>query len=266
MNRILTLTTDFGVSDGYVAAMKGAVLTCLPDAQIVDITHQVPPQDIVAGAFAMYCACRFFPAGTVHVGVIDPGVGGDRRGIVVETEHFAYIGPDNGLFSWVYAHEAVRRIVAIENAALMRPQVSSTFHGRDVFAPVGARLLTGVPCDAVGPEIDDPITCDLWGVEEEGDVLIGRVVSVDHFGNAISMITRARIDEKFPDGAFEIALGETRFDRIDQTYASVAEGRALALYGSLDTLEIAVRGGSASRVLGIERGDEIRVRARSELG
>lgn len=136
MTQILTLTTDFGLSDGYVAAMKGVVLTCLPDAQIVDITHQVPAQDIVAGAFAMRCACGFFSAGAVHVGVIDPGVGSDRRGIVVETEHFVYVGPDNGLFSWVYAQESVRRIVAIENAALMRPQVSSTFHGRDVFALV----------------------------------------------------------------------------------------------------------------------------------
>ena len=264
MTRILTLTTDFGLSDGYVAAMKGVVLTCLPDAQIVDITHRVPAQDIGAGAFAMRCACGFFPPGTVHIGVIDPGVGSDRRGIVVETEHFVYVGPDNGLFSWVYAREPVRRIVAIENAALMRPQVSSTFHGRDVFALVGARLLMGVPCGEVGPEIDDPVTCDLWRVKEEIDALIGRVVSVDHFGNAISMISRARIDEKFPDGNFEIAVGKTGFDRIDQTYASVAEGRALALYGSLDTLEIAIRGGSASRMLGIKRGDEIRVQGRRE--
>ena len=266
MTQILTLTTDFGLSDGYVAAMKGVVLTCLPDAQVVDITHQVPAQDIVAGAFAMRCACGFFPAGTVHVGVIDPGVGSDRRGIAVETEHFVYVGPDNGVFSWVYAQESVRRIVAIENATLMRPQVSSTFHGRDVFALVGAHLLTGVPCGEVGSEIDDPVTCDLWRVEEERDALIGQVVSVDHFGNAISMISRARIDEKFPDGNFEIVAGKTGFDRIDQTYASVAEGRALALYGSLDTLEIAVRGGSASRVLGIKRGDEIRVQGRSEMG
>ncbi|MCE2431770.1 MAG: SAM-dependent chlorinase/fluorinase [Candidatus Latescibacteria bacterium] len=247
---ILTLTTDFGISDGYVAAMKGVVLTCAPDARIVDITHQVPPQDIAAGAFAMYCACPFFPKGSVHIGVVDPG-------IVVETERFVYVGPDNGLFSPVYEREIVRRIVAIENTALMRPQVSSTFHGRDVFALVGAHLLRGVSCEEVGTEIEDPVICDLWGVEERADALVGRVVCVDHFGNAISMIARAQIDAKYPGGDFEIIIGKTRFDQICQTYSQVKEGEALALYGSLDTLEIAVCGGSAGRTLGVERGDEI---------
>ena len=257
MSRILTLTTDFSISDGYVGAMKGVVLACAPDARIVDITHQVPPQDVAAGAFAMYCACPFFSEGSVHVGVVDPGVGSDRRGIVVETERFAYVGPDNGLFSAVYEREVVRRIVAIENAALMRPQVSSTFHGRDVFAQVGAHLLKGVSCDEVGPEIEDPVTCDLWGVKERDDALVGRVVCVDHFGNAISMIARSQIDAKYPDGDFEIGIGKTRFDRICKTYSEVEEGDALALYGSLDTLEIAVCGGSAGRTLGVKRGDEI---------
>ena len=257
MSRILTLTTDFGISDGYVAAMKGVVLSCMPEARIVDITHQVPPQDIAAGAFAMYSACPFFSEGSVHVGVVDPGVGSDRRGIVVETEQFLYVGPDNGLFSPVYEREVVQRIVAIENAALMRSQVSSTFHGRDVFAQVGAHLLKGVSCDEVGPEIEVPVTCNLWGVEERTDALVGRVVCVDHFGNAISMIARSQIDAKCPDGDFEIIIGKTRFDRICQTYSQVEKGEALTLYGSLDTLEIAVCGGSASRTLGIKRGDEI---------
>ena len=257
MRRILTLTTDFGISDGYVAAMKGVVLSCMPEARIVDITHQVPPQDVAAGAFAMYSACSFFPEGSVHVGVVDPGVGSDRRGIVVETEQFVYVGPDNGLFSPIYEREIVRRIVAIENAALMRPVVSSTFHGRDVFAQVGAHLLKGVSCDEVGPEIEVPVTCNLWGVEERDDALVGRVVCVDHFGNAISMIARSQIDAKYPDGNFEIIIGEIRFDRICQTYSQVEKGKTLALYGSLDTLEIAVCGGSASRTLGVKRGDEI---------
>ncbi len=267
MSRILTLTTDFGISDGYVAAMKGVVLTCVPDAQIVDITHQVPPQDIAAGAFAMYGACPFFPEGSVHVGVVDPGVGSDRRGIVVETGQFLYVGPDNGLFSPVYEREKVWRIVAIENEALMRPQVSSTFHGRDVFAQVGAHLLRGISCGEIGPEIEDPVTCDLWGVEEHADALVGRVVCVDHFGNAISMIARSQIDEKYPDGDFEIAIGKTRFDRICQTYSEVKEGKTLALYGSLDTLEVAVCGGSASQTLGIKRGDVICVcRSQDRIG
>ena len=257
MSRILTLTTDFGLSDGYVAAMKGVVLNCVPDAQIVDITHQVPSQDIAAGAFVMYSACPFFPEGSVHVGVVDPGVGSDRQGIVVETKQFVYVGPDNGLFSPVYEREVVQRIVAIENAALMRPQVSSTFHGRDVFALVGAYLLKGVSCNEVGPEIEDPVTCDLWDVEERADALVGRVVCVDHFGNAISMIARSQIDAKYPDGDFEIIIGKTRFDRICQTYSEVKEGEALTLYGSLDTLEIAVCEGSAGEMLGVKRGDEI---------
>ena len=154
------------------------------------------------------CIARvlFFRRVAYTLGWLIPGVGSDRRGIVVETERFAYVGPDNGLFSAVYEREVVRRIVAIENAALMRPQVSSTFHGRDVFAQVGAHLLKGVSCDEVGPEIEDPVTCDLWGVEERDDALVGRVVCVDHFGNAISMIARSQVDAKYPDGILRLAL------------------------------------------------------------
>ena len=257
MAQILTMTTDFGVSDGYVGAMKGVVYGISPQILVVDNTHLVPPQDIMAGAFAMYSACRYFPAGTVHVGVVDPGVGSDRRGIVVETDRFFYVGPDNGLFSAVYANEAVKRIVEIENKAFMLSTVSSTFHGRDIFAPVGAHLLQGVRCDDIGNEVMNPITHDLWAVKEENDCVTGKVVCVDHFGNVVTMISRSYIDASRP---FEVLAGDTRFDCVLETYAQVGFGESLVLYGSLDTIEIAVNGGSAAHALRLGRGDNIRVR------
>jgi S-adenosylmethionine hydrolase len=259
MSRILTLTTDFGIADGYVGAMKGVVYDIAPNSQVVDITHLVPPQDIAAGAFAMYSACRFFPEGTVHVGVVDPGVDSERRGIVVETQRFVFVGPDNGLFSPFYETEQIWRIVAIENPDFKRSVVSATFHGRDVFAPVGAHLLQGVSCDVVGQEIDDPVKLDLWSVVENAYELVGRVVNIDHFGNAVTMMSRTRISEALGDGQVQIVVGENHFEKICHTYAEVETGHSLVLYGSLDTLEISVSGGSAAKVHGIVRGDEVRV-------
>ena len=259
MNPIMTLTTDFGIVDGYVGAMKGAIYGIAPNIQVVDISHMVPPQDIATGAFVMYSACRFFPEGTVHVGVVDPGVGSDRRGIVVETDQFIFVGPDNGLFSPFYETAQIRRIVVIENPDFMRQVVSATFHGRDVFAPVGAHLLRGVSCDAVGQEIGNPVTLDLWSVVEKTDELIGQVVNIDHFGNAVTMMSRTRILKTLGDGQIHIVVGENHFEQISHTYAEVETGHSLALYGSLDTLEISVSGGSAAKAHGIERGDEVRV-------
>lgn len=259
MSQFLTLTTDFGIVDGYVGAMKGVIYDIAPAIQVVDITHQVPSQDIAAGAFAMCSACRFFPEGTVHIGVVDPGVGSERREIVVETTRFIFVGPDNGLFSPFYETEQIQRIVAIENPDFMRSEVSATFHGRDIFAPVGAHLLQDVLCEVIGQEIVDPVKLDLWSVVERPDGLVGRVVNIDHFGNAVTMISRSQILDAFGDGQVQIVVGENHFEQICHTYTGVETGHALVLYGSLDTLEISINGGSAAKVHGIKRGDEVRV-------
>ena len=154
---IVTLTTDFGLQDAYVGAMKGVILGIAPDVRLVDLSHQVPPQDIAAGAFVLFSAYRAFPAGTVHVAVVDPGVGSARRGVVIETPTYRFVGPDNGLFGPIYASEPIERVVEIQNRDLMRPEVSATFHGRDVFAPAAAHLCRGAPVDAFGPAVSDSL-------------------------------------------------------------------------------------------------------------
>ena len=252
---VITLTTDFGRRDGYVAAMKGAILSIAPDVSLVDVTHQVPPQDVAAGAYLLSCAYRYFPPGTVHLAVVDPGVGSARRAIVMESADHRFVGPDNGLFSAVFQRESTCNFVELRNAAYFRSAVSPTFHGRDIFGPVAAHLCNGVPPAELGPRIADPVRLDLWTVQERDNAVVGWIVHVDRFGNAISNLERGRVKH---EGA-RVRAGEITFDRICRTYADVPEGRALALYGSDHTLEIAINGGNAARNLGLRRGDRITV-------
>ncbi len=250
---VITLTTDFGLRDGYVAAMKGAILAVAPEVSLVDVSHQVPPQDVASGAYLLAGAYCYFPAGAVHLAVVDPGVGSARRGIVVETAGYRFVGPDNGLFSAVFQRESEWNAVEIRNAAYFRPEVSPTFHGRDIFGPVAAHLYNGVPPADLGPRIADPVRLDLWTVQEGDAGVIGRIVHVDHFGNAISNLEKRSVG----GGDVRVRVGECVFDGICHTYADVPEGEALVLYGSDDTLEVAVNGGNAARKLGLRRGDRI---------
>lgn len=250
---VITLTTDFGLRDGYVAAMKGVILSIAPDVSLVDVSHHVPPQDVASGAYLLAGAYRYFPAGAVHLAVVDPGVGSARRGIVVETADHRFVGPDNGLFSAVFQRESAWNAIEIRNAAYFRPEVSPTFHGRDIFGPVAAHLCNGVPPADLGPRIADPVRLDLWTVQERDNAVIGRIVHVDHFGNAISNLEIRRVGYE----GVRVRAGEFVYDRICRTYADVPEGRSLALYGSENTLEIAINGGNAARNLGLKRGDRI---------
>lgn len=252
---VITLTTDFGLHDGYVAAMKGAILAIAPDVPLVDVSHQVPPQDVASGAYVLYGAYRYFPAGTVHLAVVDPGVGSARRAIVVETADHRFVGPDNGLFSAVFQREPTSNVVEIRNSAYFRSAVSPTFHGRDIFGPVAAHIYNGVPPAELGPRIADPVRLDLWTVQERDNTLVGKIVHVDHFGNAISNLQKRRVgcDD------VRVRVGQCVFDGISRTYADVPEGGALVLYGSDDTLEVAINGGNAARKLGLSRGDRVTV-------
>ncbi len=259
MSGIVTLTTDFGLQDAYVGAMKGVILGIAPGARLVDLCHQIPSQDVAAGAFVLYSAYRCFPAGTVHVAVVDPGVGSARRGILVETPSYRFLGPDNGLFSPIYAAEQVERIVEVRNRDLALPEVSATFHGRDIFAPAVAHLCRGVPVDAFGPPVSDPVRLDLWAVAVEAGGVRGHIVHVDRFGNGITNLSRSQIEATAGDRPLRVEAAERMFDRLSRTYADVPEGEALVLYGSQDTLEISVNGGSAEETLGVQRGDGVRV-------
>lgn len=252
---VITLTTDFGLRDGYVAAMKGAILAIAPDVSLVDVSHQVPPQDVATGAYILSRAYRYFPVGTVHLAVVDPGVGSARRAIEVETTVHRFVGPDNGLFSAVLERESTWNAVEIRNAGYFRSEVSPTFHGRDVFGPVAAHLCNGVPPAELGPPVADPVRLNLWTVQECDNSVVGRIVHVDRFGNAISNLEKRRLG--YED--VRVYAGGFKFARICRTYADVPEGRALALYGSDNALEIAINGGNAARNLGLKRGDRITV-------
>jgi len=189
-NPLITLTTDFGLADGYVGTMKGVILSIVPDAHLVDITHEVTPQDVRRAAFVLYSVYRFFPSHAVHLVVVDPGVGGARRAIALRTAAGTFVGPDNGVFTYVLAREPVEELVELAAPRFRLPEVSHTFHGRDVFAPAAAHLATGIPLTALGPAISNPVTFPLPHLEITPGAIAGEVLHADRFGNAITSIGR----------------------------------------------------------------------------
>jgi len=187
---IVTLLTDFGTADYFVGAMKGALLSVNPRAQVVDITHEIPPQDIEAGAFTLLAAFEAFPAGTVHVAVVDPGVGSMRRAVVVEGGGHIFVGPDNGVFGHVYERVAPFRVFHVTNEKYFRPRVSETFHGRDVFAPVAGALAGGVRAEELGPSVEDFVRLPFARPSRDAEgALVASIIHVDRFGNCVTNIT-----------------------------------------------------------------------------
>jgi hypothetical protein len=251
--RIITLTTDFGIADWFVGSMKGVILGINPLAQVVDITHAIAAGDIRDGAFVLSEACRCFPRGTVHVVVVDPGVGSARRPILVETRDYFFIGPDNGVLSLALDHEQIVVMRQIENDAYFRQPVSRTFHGRDVFAPVAAHLTRGVPMAEFGPPVNE-VTRLIWPTPKvTGDIVHGEIVHIDRFGNGITNI-RGEILVGTNAPAMVTVRGVAQCP-VKQYYRETADGQALALVGSSGLIEIAVTNGSAAHVLGLRVGD-----------
>src|SRR5687767_8873684 len=193
---IITLLTDFGARDYFVGAMKGVILSLNPEATIVDITHEIPPQDIQAAAFNLLACYRDFPAGTIHVAVVDPGVGSDRRAILVKCANQFFIGPDNGLFSWIREREGKFSAWQITNEQFFRNPVSSTFHGRDVFAPVAAALSKGVAPAEVGPPLERIVMLAPLLPRATADAIEGFLIHIDRFGNCITNFTSEYISEE----------------------------------------------------------------------
>jgi hypothetical protein len=266
MQPLITLTTDFGTHDSYVGVMKGVMLSICPDVRLIDNTHHIAPQDISAAALAVQALTPYFPPHTVHLAVVDPGVGSERRPIAIETPQGRYVGPDNGVFGLVWAqardqhaHTAVRA-VRLDDPRFWRPEVSATFHGRDMFAPVAAHLASGTALDALGTLINDPITLPIHNpVLEAPAQVVGRIIYIDHFGNCISNIRAEHLAHLGPIEDLYVFV-PNRWLGIVQTYANVPPGAPLALLGSDGYLEVAVRNASASQRLGIALGSEIRVR------
>src|SRR5262245_34615765 len=258
---IVTFTTDFGSGDGYAGAMKGVVLSLAPAAQIVDITHGVPPMDVAAGAVALAQSAPLFPPGTIHIAVVDPGVGGERADILIEAGGSLFVGPDNGVLS--LAARPPRRIYRIDSSMFRRDPVSPTFHGRDVFAPTAGRLAAGAHAADAGPPIDAIVELSAPPLHKQGGVVEGQVIHIDSFGNLITSL---------PSELFEIAAGggpellievegsEGRFRPVfGRTFSDVPSGALIAYIGSGGQLEIARRDGSAAARVGAGRGTGVRV-------
>jgi S-adenosylmethionine hydrolase len=275
---LVTLTTDFGTADGYVGAMRGVILSIAPNAQLVDISHQIAPQNVRQAAYVLYTAYAFFSPHVVHLVVVDPGVGSSRRSIALRTPAGRFVGPDNGVFSYVMAREPVEAVVELTDPRYHLPSVSRTFHGRDIFAPAAAHLAAGVPITALGPPLRDPVTLPSPRLEIAPTRVAGEVLHTDRFGNVVTSIGSldwTGEDELVLSPAFGGVGGEkwrcVRFDArrtrvavskreiavVRRTYAEVERGQVLALVGSTGHLEIAVREGDAAQTLGLRPGDAV---------
>jgi len=254
LSGIITLITDFGIRDGYVGAMKGVILGINPQADIVDISHGVDRHDLLQAALILRNTCRYFPRGSIHVVVVDPGVGGGRKALLVETENFFFVGPDNGVLSLALEDEQPLRVVAIENSRYRLPGVSDTFHGRDIFAPAAAHCSLGVPARKFGTGVKTYQSVEFPQPKVLAEGLQGQIIVVDRFGNLISNISRHDMEEHFGTSPVSIQLGNTTISRISHSYQEAPQGRPLAIMGSWNLLEIAVNGGDARAVLGVERG------------
>jgi hypothetical protein len=254
--KFITLTTDFGPGDGYVGAVKGVILSLAPNVTLVDISHDVPRQNVRHGMRVLARSVPYFPKATIHVAVVDPGVGSARRGIVLQTELAVFVGPDNGLFT-PFLHERIA-CVALTNPATHRHPVSATFHGRDIFAPVAAYLARGTPLEELGPPVDDPISLPEPKPQHlPNGRLRAEVVNVDSFGNLITNVSAVEWRLMDQDGIRVVAGGLSIAVR--RTYADVAPGAVLALVGSDGYLEIAVREGNAATHLGLGVGSVVEV-------
>jgi hypothetical protein len=256
---VITLLTDFGLQDGYVACMKGVILEICPDAKLVDISHLIDPFNVRSAAFVLCSSYVYFPRGTIHLAVVDPGVGTERGAIAIRTAQGFFVGPDNGLFSLMLQKETFPEARRIDNGQFGRSPLSSTFHGRDLFAPVAAHIARGVPFEILGPPCDPAFV--EWGEPVIGDGEVkGEVIHIDRFGNAIINVMGVTLETLGPFGKWTISAGKTEIDSIEQTYGRVRAGEALALTGSSGFIEIAVNRGNAALELGLAQGTKVTFR------
>jgi len=263
---LITLLSDLGTADTYVGVMKAVILGICPVARIVDLCHEIAPQDIQQAAFLLDTAWGYCPAGSVHVTVVDPGVGSERRMLAVEAHDQQFVAPDNGVLTYVLAGARHYRAFSVERADYFLPEVSQTFHGRDIMAPVAARLALGLPIEALGPEITGPLVRFPISRPIVGDTgLVAHVVHVDRFGNLVTDLSEADLltwQRQVGASRFVILVGDSAVDEIRAAYAGAAPGELLAIFGSTGRLEIAVNMGSAAVCLGVGRGAIVMIEGR----
>lgn len=267
MNRIITLTTDFGLVDEYVGVMKGVILSICPDARIIDLSHAISPQDIRQAAFLIKASYAYFPANTLHVVVVDPGVGSGRRIILTCADGHLFLAPDNGVLTWLLQGPRFETAYEVSCQQLFLKQLSNTFHGRDIFAPVAAHLANGFLETKVGRELNRDELTVLSLPDAKFDkatrVLTGSIVSIDRFGNLLTNIHHDLLESIIPAGSYPgitITINNQTIRGLQPSYASVPKGSLLAIIGSRNYLEIAANQGNAAQILGAATNTEIRLR------
>jgi S-adenosylmethionine hydrolase len=257
---IITLLTDFGSQDYFVGAMKGVILSINRHALITDITHEIPPRDIEVAAFNLLAVYQDFPAGTIHVAVVDPGVGSTRKPVLIECGEQFFVGPDNGIFSWICEREGSSRVIHLTNEEFFRHPVSTTFHGRDIFAPVAAALSNGVAMTEFGEKLSEYVSLDPLTPTIAGDrTVAGRVIHIDRFGNCITNLTPVHFGADAAGSGAKLVINGRELTSFRQTFSEGAADRddLFCLLGSAGFVEIVARNSSATKVLNAERGHRV---------
>jgi S-adenosyl-L-methionine hydrolase (adenosine-forming) len=260
MRPVIALLSDFGARDHYAGTMKGVILGICPEATLVDITHDVAAHDVLEGALQLAAAYRYFPAGTVFLAVVDPGVGSARRGIAAEAGDYRFVAPDNGVLTEVLRETPPRRVVELSERRFARPTVTRTFEGRDRFAPAAAWLAKGTQLAALGRTVTDFQRLDIPIPEATATALCGVVLIVDRFGNLVTNIDRKTFEGFAKQGEFRISASGTPVGRMVSTYAEIPAGEVCALFGSSDHLELAANAVSAAERLGLSRHAVVEIR------
>ncbi len=257
---IVTLTTDFGLKDPYTAEMKAAILSISPTAVIIDITHEIAKFNTRMGAYVLASAVPYFPQGSAHVAVVDPGVGTPRRPIVIQTKQGFFVGPDNGLLVLAAEKQGITSIHELANPRFMLPKVSHTFHGRDIFAPAAAHLLNGVKPAEFGPEIGEATKPEFAKVTRKNDALVGEVLHVDGFGNIITNINEKEVAQSHAKSAVSAELAGSKLElKFCKAYGEAEPQEPLALIGSHGFLEISLNQGNAAEKFKTHAGDKVTV-------
>lgn len=257
---IITLLTDFGSDDYFVSSVKASIYNINPNVELVDITHNVPPQDVFSAAFTLRNAYSIFPRFTTHLAVVDPTVGSARRPIIVMTDNYNFVGPDNGIFSYIYEQETVNRVLHITADYYFRAPVSPTFHARDVFAPIVGWMTKGVEAVKMGEEISDFVRFGVPQPQEVNPALLkGHILHVDHFGNCITNFSPTELTPEKMSLNKVLVVNNHQIRRFCTYYAECPEGELCALFGSSNLLELATPKGSAAHMLGVNRGTEVNI-------
>ncbi len=259
---IITFLTDFGWGDGHIGAMKGVILRINPDCCIIDLAHQITPHDVIGAAFVLGQTYSFYPSGTIHLVVVDPGVGGARKPLVLKAGNYLFVGPDNGCFTLVLKQEQNVQAYELVEQRFRLPRVSQTFHGRDIFAPAAAHLSLHIAPEEMGPAVDGAGLTRLAIPEPllDGEGLLGEVIRVDSFGNLITNISQGCLEGFAPDGLIEIEIKGVRIKGLKQSYEEGKTGEVIALWGSAGLLEICLKERNLHLEHGWGRGEKVWIR------